>query len=200
VARFVVVDSGKTDPYAELVGRLRRPRALLKQMGAMMESASQEAFTLQRLGDIEWPHRYPNQGEPFVNVAGLVSDLNRGATIKERRFQRRPALQDTGQLGASIRSRVVSDDRVEVGTPLERGATHQYGLTSQQPITPEAKKGLSKWLLSDQGRPFQKKLSFLLMPARRTLDTQVVERPFLGITDELEDDMVELIEEVLASE
>lgn len=200
MTRFIIVDPGKTDPYAELIGRLENPEKILRQMGLLMESTAQEAFKFERLGDIEWPHRYPNQADPFVNVAGLVSDLNRGAKIKARRFDRRPVLFDTGKLAESPKSRVVGKDRVEVGSPFERAAVHQFGLVSQQKVTPEAKKKLSRWLLTDQGRPFQKKLAFLLRPAVRTLDTQVVARPFLGITDQLEDDMVDVIEKSLAGD
>lgn len=204
MARFIIVDPSETEPFAEFLGKLENPQVILKQVGALMVSASQRAFGDQKFGSFKWPPRYPNQADPVVNVAGVVADLNLGSPIKARRFQRRKALIDTGALEASIASRVVGKNKVEVGSPLERAATHQHGLVSVQPVTQKAKKGLAKFLLdrakteNPRRDPVTQKLKFLLNPNVNSLSTQVAQRPFLGITDELEGDIVQLVEESFA--
>ena len=73
-------------------------RRILKQIGLILTSSAQEAFEEERLGDIEWPARYPNQTEPYANIAGIVSDLGKFAIHSTRKrmmgVQRR--LKDDG--------------------------------------------------------------------------------------------------------
>ena len=86
------------------------------QVGAIGVSLSQRSFDDQSLGEHIWAARYPDQPAPKVNIAGVVSDLTRGASIKARRFQDRRTLRDTGILQQSIASRIVSDTEVEWGS------------------------------------------------------------------------------------
>jgi phage gpG-like protein len=200
VSQIIVIDPTETDPYAELVGKLKNPERILKQIGVLMESASTDAFQRQEFGTFKWPGRYPNQTAPFLNIAGAVADWAAGGDVKARRFQNRPALFDTGALAASIRSQVQGSDRVAVGSALDHAAIHQWGGVSTQPVTKETKQKVAKFLLTERGKPFRDKLRFLLQPNRNALETEVVQRPFLGITSELEEDIVSTVEELVAAE
>lgn len=175
-------------------------RPVMDVMGAMVASAGQAAFTQQALGSIKWPRRYPF--EPFVvNVAGLVADLaGPGGVPKARRFQARPAGFDTGSLEASIDHDVVSDTEVEVGSPLEYADKVNRGGKGTQEITGQVRSNLAAFFRNDPRatKPVKARLGFLFQD--QTLETEVVPRPFLGIPDETEADMIETVEEMLAGE
>lgn len=196
MATVVVINPDSTDPTVQVRGALKDKRGLLEKIGVLMEEESQQAFQRQRLGDFAWEPRYPNQGDPFINVAGAVDDFARGSVRpRSRRFQRRPALRDTGQLQRSIRSRVSGDDKVEVGTNLPYAANHQFGLVSTQTVDKSTKQRIAAWLLTDQGREYRPKMVFLLNPNTNALQTETVQRPFLGVTTTLEADIAETVEE-----
>ena len=102
--------------------RLADPRAMLKKIGIYIVGQTQQAFANQGLpGEPKWRVRYPNQSDPVLNIAGVVSDFIKGRKkIKAFDFQRRPVLRRSGNLmnwwdskkGMSIKGRYV----VEVGT------------------------------------------------------------------------------------
>lgn len=197
MATVIVLNPNQADPFVRLKGALDKPGKILEQIGALLEAGAQDAFVNERLGDFRWPGRYPNQSEPALNVAGAVSDFAKGASEpKGRRFDRRPALRDTGALVGSIRSRVVGEDAVEVGSTLPYAGLHQWGGVSTQRIDSGTKKRMAKWLLKDAGEPFRDKLIPLLHT--ETLDTEVVQRPFLGVTPEMEDDIPRTVETMIA--
>jgi phage gpG-like protein len=214
MARSLVVHS--PEELKLLVDRLGSADRPLKQIGIYLVNQAQDAFVRQGLGEIEWPERYPNQSEPFVNVAGLVSDFNSGKSEpKANRFDRRPAAMESGTLAGSI-TFTVFGDHVSVGTNVPYAPLHQYGGKSRQPVTPEAKARLGKWF-EKRGRkakkerakartettnplardvakpdPLVEKLRFLLTTDE--LETEVVQRPFLGITDEVEREIRDVVE------
>jgi len=171
---------------------------ILDTIGAIMRGASKEAFEIQRFGDARWLYRYPNQGRAadFVNIAGALSDLNEGTEPKDRRFDRRPALKDTGALQFSVASRIVGTDGVEVGSALPYAQTMQAGGVTSQTVSQVAKDTLARWLKTPKGRAYRSRLAFLL--DADTLETDVVPRPFVGVTDEMRGDFVEMVEEVVA--
>ncbi len=178
--------------------RLAAPDRALKQIGALLVSQAQRAFVEQRLGEMEWPERYPEDEEPFVNVAGLISDFNRGVSAPpSRRFERRPAGTDTGALAGSI-SFAVRGGQVAAGSNLPYASHHQWGGLSSQPVTDGAKRLLEAWLDTPEGAPFREKLTPFL--DANELNTEVVQRPFLGITDEIEGDIREVVEAWAAEE
>lgn len=208
---------------------LQNPRRLLKRIGLVLLARAQRAFSEQRLGDVPWLQRGPSQGEPYINVAGALTDLNEGGQIKERRFQRRPALVDTGTLRRSLaegESMSFPDKlTVAVGTTVPYAGVHQKGgQTDPIPVTVEAKQALAKQLrtgrrrlaaaagraragiaaeslaaaIEEAGVQAQRtqaiaKLAFLFEAEELTID--VPARPFLGITDEDQESINELIEE-----
>ena len=164
----------------------------LEIVGNYLASQAQDAHTKQALGDIRWPPRYPSQDQPFVNVAGLLDDLNRGRGISSRRFERRPALTDTGRLQGSY-DYTVSGESVFVGTNVEYAAAHQWGDTTVTRITDKARKKLGDFLKTKRGSRYREKLGFLFN--RDVLETDLVARPFLGIPDQAELDIKEIVED-----
>lgn len=178
--------------------KLESPESLLKRIGTLMLSQTQRAFSEERLGDRIWPERYPNQSDVKVNVAGAVQDLSKSSNIKKRRFDSRPTLQDTGILKrpfSSSSTAVKFPDKftVEVGTTVPYASIHQWGGTSTQQITKEVKSNLQKFLKKKSNKPYRKVLGFLFQVDE--LETTVNQRPFLGITNQLEIDIRKMIEE-----
>lgn len=172
--------------------RIKNTRPLLNKIGIQISSVSQDSFKKQSLGEIKWHQRYPNQSEPFINIAGALSDLNKGSNIKARRFERRPAVMDTGTLQKSIKHRIVSGDTVAIGTVLPYAKFHQHGLTSVMPVTQTAREKLAKLMKTSRtGKKKNKdalsKLGFLFQTDQ--LKTKIVKRPFIGLTDELQKDI-----------
>lgn len=200
MATVVVIDMGRPEPFTRILSAMKDTSRVMRRIGAIMEAGAQQAFDDQKFGQ-KWPWlpRYPSQKEPFINVAGALSDFSKGSkTPKKRRFDRRPAARDTGELMRSIRSRVVTSSLVEVGTTRPYAAIHQWGLVSSMPITPEARKKAKAWVATEEGKPYRDKLSPILKKGVPTLDTKVVQRPFLGVTDQMEEDIRESTESLIA--
>jgi phage gpG-like protein len=169
---------------------LDRPNAALKQIGALMVSESQQAFKAQKFGKDSWEARAP------INVYGIIADFAEGKKKPpDRRFERRPALRDTGRLAASIAFQVISDDTVEVGTNLEYASVHQAGgRIESKKITPAVRKALWAWL-KKQGRELKSELGFLLNKKfeNKTLVGEVQARPFIGVTQQTIEDVKEAV-------
>ena len=189
----VTVRSG--EELARLRARAGDRKTLGTIVARILESHAQRAFVEQRLGDFAWPERYPTMEDPFVNVAALVNWLNHGGSVISRFFDRRPALMGTGTLSRSISGRVKSD-LVEVGSSLPYAGIHQWGGTSRQPVTQAAKDKIRRFIRSERG----KRYAFKLWPVlgKDQIETQVNQRPFLGITPEMEQMMAEDIEDFVS--
>ena len=161
--------------------RLDSPTAALKIAGLLMVAASQRAFRQQGLGKEKWEPRAP------INVFGLIADFARGAGAPaQRRFQRRPALMDTGRLSSSISSKIVSDATVEVGTVVEYASVHQKGgQVESETITEGMQRAIWEWLKT-KGRRYKRDLGWLLNRKWRgkKLQSEVPARPFIGLTDQ----------------
>jgi len=158
---------------------LENPTRALKQIGALMVAESQRGFVDQQFGGVRWPERAP------VNVFGALADFAEGRSEpKPRRFDRRPALADSGRLRGSIAWKIVGSDVVEVGTNLPYAAVHQSGgETESVPITSDLRGRLLAWL---RGAPRSLRRLFGRALARgavgQRLRQQVPARPFVGIT------------------
>lgn len=186
------------------VARLRRlvrnPVRLLRRIGAVLVASSQKAFVDQKFGDIEWDERYPNQDEPKLNLAGALSDLNRGSSIKDRRFVARPAGVDVGLLRRSVSFRVnESREEVEVGSTVEYAGKFHGGGESTQAVTGTARRLFAREFgrSTGQRREALKRLSSVVKGDGLT--TRSKPRPFVGITDEAAAKIDSLIAEEAAS-
>lgn len=177
MARVTFVKGAK---WTRLEHNLANPEKALKAIGIVMVAESQRAFTEQRLGDTAWPERAP------VNVFGLLYDFSVGRTEPlQRRFERRPALRDTGRLAQSIASRVGGNNTVEVGSNVEYASVHQFGgETESVPMTSGMRRAVWTWL-QKQSTALKRQVGWVLN--RKFIDKRITQtvpaRPFLGITD-----------------
>jgi len=164
---------------ARIEGKLDNPTAALKQIGALMVAESQRAFKVQEFDGEKWQPRAP------VNIFGIIADFHEGRRKPpQRRFERRPALRDTGRLSSSISFRLVGSRAVEIGTNLPYAGVHQRGgEVESKPITREVQRNLWAWL-KNQPLQMRRRLGFLLSKryTDQTLKGSVPERRFIGIT------------------
>ena len=181
--------------------RLEDPRPALRRIGALMLAESQRSFQDQAYGGERWPTRYEGQDEPFINVAAALSDVLRGRRIRDRRFDRRPALIDTGTLRGSLTFRLKGSRSVNVGTTVPYASQHVFGLSSTQTVTAVARRTLVKEyrrFKRQGGNRFEafKKLGFLHTVS--TLETNIQPRPFIGLFPDLERRLKSTVEDFLA--
>jgi phage gpG-like protein len=195
-----VTDSREYDRGAKIrrIERaLEKPEAALKQIGAMMVAESQQSFRDQTFGTQSWDPR------AVPNTFGIISDFYNGRKEPpKRRFEPRPALKDTGRLAASIAFQLVGTDAVEVGTNLPYAAAHHNGeVVQSEPITQRVVDGLNKWL-KGKGAKWKNDLGFLLNKKflGTTLETQLPERPMVGITAQTIDDIVDAVGVLIAED
>ena len=169
--------------------KLDKPAGALKAVGVMVESDSQRAFKLQRHGQKNWPPR----GK--INVFGLIADFTKGKRAPfQRRFQQRPALKDTGTLSKSVKSKPAGPTAIIIGSNLDYASVHHFGGTVEsKPITSNVQRLLWKWL-KGTGSKHKEKLGWLLNKkfTGETLETQVPERPIVGLTKTTRKDIKKL--------
>lgn len=177
-------------------------KRVLKSIGTLLVGVSDKAFADQRLGDVNWPARYPGQGTPKLNLAGAVEDLKHGSAIKSRRFEDRPALISSGELKRSVAFQVFEGrGAVAVGSALDYANKHQSpnpaDRLSKQSITDTFKETLKLFLRKqrrkakskkqpaakrEQAAMISKRMGFLFRASELT--TRVAWRPFVGVTPE----------------
>lgn len=186
----------------QVEGRLANMDPLLKKLGVLGVEHSQEAFAKEEWDGKRWESRYPNQDEPRLNIAGAVSDLLGGGSIKSSRRMRRPVLKDSGDLFRSIDWDVIDGQTVEIGSDLPYATMHNFGSEKSQkesrlPITAGVIDGLREFLKDFP--KFWPKLGFLAAKRNKAsetpkeLITSVVQRQFVGITKTLINDSVRTI-------
>ena len=189
-----------TSPAERLKRALDDTSPLMRECGALMLATSQAAFRLQRLGDREWPAKYPGMGEPFINIAGALEDWNSGRkSPKPSRFQARPANVDEGLRGGVWGSLTFDStkDTARAGSNKTYAPRIGKGGTSAQIITSGAKAAIKDWLWTKKGKPragragYVRHLNHLL---HKSVYTQrVIARPFLGFTDQLNDRLTKTV-------
>ncbi len=185
----------------DLRDRLENLEPLLNSIGALLLETTETAFEEERFGDIRWPERYAGQADPFINIAGALADLSTGPRIKARRFDRRPALQDTGRLRGSFRFEVTADDTVTAGTTVDYAPTHHIPLISSQPVSAQAKENLKTVIRRDgKGSKRRVLLKLVFLLNEDTLETQVAWRPMVGTTDQTEADIRQLTLDFLSGD
>jgi phage gpG-like protein len=182
-------------PVDEMIAKIKNLEPVLKTIGKEMEIESHRAFlnTEQKFGSFDWPPRYG--GIPFpakINYAGALQDLTDGPKVQKRRFNDRPALKDSGLLSKSIQHEVLDNSRVRVGVtgPAAKYAgNQQWGLESTQDIPDSAIDKLDKQIDKETNEERLDGLHALRARLERdgsVLTTKVQQRPFLGVTDEMQ--------------
>lgn len=155
------------------------PTVALRQIGAFMVAESTRAFREQQFGDRRWTDRR------VPNIFGIIADFHAGRRAPPaRRFEARPALQDTGRLAASMASQLVGTDVVEVGTTIGYASVHHRGgRVESETITDTVRTALWSWLRT-RSREIRQRLGWLLSPNFRgkKLTANVPARPMVGIT------------------
>lgn len=140
--------------FSILRKRLLNPSKILKSVGSIFTKQAQRAFIDQELGTDRWKPRYPNQAEPFINIAGALSDFSVGRTKPlPRRFDRVPAAVDTGILRRSISNdssiSIKGHHVLEVGVTgvaQEYASYQQFGGITSQDVTSQAQEGIADWM------------------------------------------------------
>lgn len=183
--------------------RVKSPRAIMEKAGALLVAQGRRAFREQRLGDVVWPERYPRQKDPFINIAPVVRNAGAGQKPRTDDFRRSPALVGhNGELRDRLAYRVTADNAVEAGHPEPWSGMFQWGGVGRIPITERTRETLWTWLFGDSegagGRAlrgdkkeYASKLAFVWR--RDELVQAAYPRPFLGITDQLVEDIREAI-------
>lgn len=186
----------------ELREKVRKPGPLLEQIGKIVTRTCRMSFKLQRLGDREWPPRYPRQRGPKLNIAGALQDFIDGADApKSNRFEDTPANVDTGELSKSIRYTVSGGSTVKIRSDSDHALAAQEGGESEQTYGEDTQTRIKNWLFEDrQGRNQRGQFT----PKRQTVREgregyvqhlnqflhktthrqQIISRPFIGVTDE----------------
>ncbi|HBY62158.1 MAG TPA: hypothetical protein DEH78_20250 [Solibacterales bacterium] len=212
----VTVRLGDDRTMIRLSNRIFGADSLLKKMGAILRRESQKAFRLQRFGTIQWPERYPNQVGEKLNIAGALNDLAKGPSIKSRRYDARPAAQDTGTLRRSI-SVLTQSGRpggtvfeVVVGSLLPYATKQHAGGQSRIPITDAMRANYRKLTKSLEGKidrakdPAKRskmldkrlaleKIAFLGNRRKSVCTVNVHPRPFVGVTDQGMNDIIQAV-------
>jgi len=193
-------------PFDRLEGQLRNVETLLIHVGSIWKAHTALAFEDQKLGDWEWAPQYPTMDPPWINVAGALSDLNKGSFVKPQRFEQAgpgmhgKVLHETGQLKNSIDwSTDTSKKSVKLyatGFPATYAGYHQWGGDSSMEVKPLARATLARQLKTGprtgKKKEALKKLGFLFQVD--AMETSITQRPFLGFTDDFE---AELRQELL---
>lgn len=203
------------DPSAPLANGM----PLMKRIGLLGVAASQKAFRLQALDEIKWEPRYPNQKTPKFNIAGALMDWKSGRpNPKPNRFQDRPALFDTGSLKGKLTYMVSGALAVKWGSPQQYASLHQEGGEVAIPYDDATAKRIAEWLYKKA--PQKKKMFTGVLRTNkvktglygektrdqyakhvrplinsRVWEQNIIARPFVGVTLELELDINRTIKE-----
>jgi phage gpG-like protein len=171
----------------KLVGGLENLDGVLNGIGAMLTGRTQSAFRSQgRSG--QWPER------STPNIAGVLRDLEAGGAPKTRRWDDRPALQDTGRLKGSWSWRIVANDAVEVGTTVPYARKHQEGGAETLSVTAAMKQRLAKWL---KRRKDERAESLRWLLDVDQVDIKIPQRVMLEITPQDKQDILAAVKRAL---
>ena len=186
--------NARTLGLQEIEDRLDNPKLAMEAIGHILIAAAQKAFEDQKFGSFKWPPQYEGGTAPWIHIAGVASDLSKGESVKSTRFAPVDALKDSQDLWRSIDVRTVARGEVTVGSSVPYAKFHQWGKTAVQPVTGRMKEGLANaWRDADGDN--KKALGKMWHWFRKdAITTRIRQRPFLGITDEIEDDIRRTVE------
>lgn len=190
--RTVVIRTA--EDLTALRARVNDTRELRNVLGAFLVSESQKAFDEQRLGEYQWPQRYPGQRDPFVNSAAVLERANVGAEPTDDDFQPRPALiGHTGDLKRRVAFSVSGDDLLTVGNNLPYASLHQFGGETSFPVNETARTTLIGWCAT-AGRNHPARSKIRLLAYLHNWSQTIIQRPFIGVTPQAALDMRDITE------
>lgn len=173
------------DKMKRMAKELKSGQGMMEAVGALMVQRTQAGFRNQRRGTFKWAPRGVKTEKGRIDIAGLLTDLAKGPSVKSRRLSPsgRPALIGIRRMFHSITWRVVGKLTIEFGTNVPYAKRHQTGGPSKAiPITSTTKRNLAKFLRSGRGRKFRDDLSWIFGKSSHT--PNVRKRPFVVVTDE----------------
>lgn len=182
-----IFDEG--DKVRKWIRALDKPEAVLKTIGLLMVAESSSSFKKQGFGRVKWQSRSP------INVYGIIADMSNGKTPPSRRFDQRPVLRDTGQMANTLAFDFLGSKEIEVGSNLEySGVLNFGGPIESEPITENVQSKLARWLKT-KTQAIRKKLDWLTWPSftGKTLKGEVPPRPFVGLTEQTVEDIIEVV-------
>ncbi len=181
-------------PIEEVIADLENAQDILKIIAADAQAKADKAFLDQKRGKFNWPPRR------VPNISGALADLASGQRIKSRRFDKAPALVDTGRLRASISAEPDSQGKtaIKFGSDVSYANIHQQGGASQQIITDDMRnrvKGKDAYsnLGAGQKQEMRARLT-ALVGSQLVKTTNVPARPFFLFTDQDKEEIIELLE------
>jgi len=147
---FEVIDEGTR--LRMLRSQLHDPRFVLEGIGALLEGVSADAFQDEKLGPVRWKKRSETGMVP--NWPGILGHFaEKAGDPPNRFFGDRETLTSTGHLRGSIRSRVVNQNTVEVGTRVHYASVlHTGGESKTARITDALQKRLRAWISRAVGK------------------------------------------------
>lgn len=159
--------------------RLKDTLPLLQRVGRYLVRMNQVGFHNQAFGG-----RAPKWAPRAVpDIAGVIAELSKGASIDESRFRSRPALVYTGRLRRSIAFMPSGKKTVELyvadTTAATYGARMESGAPTTIPVTQTVRNNLAIYLRSHPHRRSQ--LGFLFR--KRQVTIAPIPRKFLGIPE-----------------
>jgi phage gpG-like protein len=180
------IDQGDKEAIQRKLSDLR---PALSEIGIEMVASAEETFRKQALANKPW------LGRSVPNIAGIISDLNRGANPPKRRFEARPAGVDTGKLRQSI-SLLLTNNSVKAYSRLSYSKKFQEGGQSTHKLTTQGKETLKRFL--ERNRGMRKTLGFLFK--KKVFKITQPARPFLAPTKELENNILEILGDYFGGE
>jgi len=171
------------------IAGIEDPSEVLKAIGALMTQRVQRSFRTKKRGSHVWEPR----GVP--NVAGIISDFNKGQNPKARRFSTAGLMIDTTRLRGSIEPSV-SGNSVTIGTNVPYARKLQEGIASTVSLTFAGRQKLRQWYRGQSKRKrkeFGKEMGWLFRKTSITVTPSA--RPFLTIEDQDVKEVMKLVKE-----
>lgn len=151
--------------------------AAILRIGRLAKERARLAFERQERGGVSWP------GRRVPNVPGILRDAETSSSLKDRRFQERPAAIDTGSLRNSIQVAVTGPGAITIGSALPYASTIQRGGPSSIHVTDTMRQNVKK-MLKDRRLAGNKRLISIANGTVTDVTTVIPPRPFLVVTDQ----------------
>jgi len=149
-------------------------REFLEELGTRLQGRMQENFSDRAEG--EWkPRRVPN-------IAGIITDLEKGPRIKDPRFSEDVTGVDTGRLMGSFSPRGIidmNDLTVSVGTNVEYAESFHFGIPSRLELSAIVQRNMRIWQHRNRDKMNKHNLWWIMSRKAKTVIINPKPRPLL---------------------